>query len=236
MSAKFSPDGRYIVTAAVDGTVRLWDAETYEQLQSEIINPREGSESPWGVTLATFSPDSTLLAAVTDSGPVPAGLVKVWEIATGDVLLEEVGGTRLFGVDFSPDGRYLAVSGPTDVPIQMWDIESGEQLLNIPPPDGIVRGIYFTEDGRQLITPAGSALHFWDAANGDLLRTLNIPQPFVLSPDGSRLFAGGEDGLVRVYLMNVDELATLARSRLTRSLTEAECQQYLHVAVCPLRQ
>jgi len=31
---------------------------------------------------------------------------------------------------------------------------------------------------------------------------------------------------------DVDELIDIARGRLTRSLTDAECQQYLHVESC----
>jgi hypothetical protein len=38
---------------------------------------------------------------------------------------------------------------------------------------------------------------------------------------------------VRVYLLSIEELVALARSRLTRGLTDEECQQYLHVDTCP---
>ena len=36
-----------------------------------------------------------------------------------------------------------------------------------------------------------------------------------------------------VMTIDVDELLRIARSRLTRPLTEEECQTYLHVDVCP---
>ena len=42
------------------------------------------------------------------------------------------------------------------------------------------------------------------------------------------------DGIVRVFLLRIDELLALAETRVTRSLTSAECQKYLHVEACPV--
>ena len=40
MSAAFSPDGKRIVTASVDKTARLWDAETGKQIGAPLRRPR----------------------------------------------------------------------------------------------------------------------------------------------------------------------------------------------------
>jgi hypothetical protein len=53
------------------------------------------------------------------------------------------------------------------------------------------------------------------------------------SPDGARVAIAGLDGFVRLLTLKLDELVTLAQSRVTRSLTTAECQQYLHLEACP---
>ena len=45
----------------------------------------------------------------------------------------------------------------------------------------------------------------------------------------------GWDGLIRIYTLDLAELLPLAQSRVTRSLTEAECRQYLHLDACPER-
>ena len=42
-----------------------------------------------------------------------------------------------------------------------------------------------------------------------------------------------EDGLVRVWALDLDELIAIATDRLTRTLTEDECRQFLHVERCP---
>ncbi|KAG9018784.1 POC1 centriolar protein A, partial [Serendipita sp. 407] len=50
-SVAFSPDGRRIVSGSDDKTVRIWDAETGQQLGSSL----EGHDG--GVTPVAFSPD-----------------------------------------------------------------------------------------------------------------------------------------------------------------------------------
>jgi hypothetical protein len=55
------------------------------------------------------------------------------------------------------------------------------------------------------------------------------------SPDGTRLVTGSSDGTVRIDVLPVDELAAVARSRLTRAWTQAECRQYLQGGGCPTR-
>jgi glycine dehydrogenase subunit 2 len=48
-----------------------------------------------------------------------------------------------------------------------------------------------------------------------------------------RVVPAAEDGTVRIYSVQVEELVALARSRVTRSLTREEGQKYLHVDECP---
>ena len=54
----------------------------------------------------------------------------------------------------------------------------------------------------------------------------------VFSPDGSMLASWADDG-TRVWALDIDDLLEIARSEVTRALTEEECRQYLHVEACP---
>jgi WD40 repeat protein len=117
---------------------------------------------------------------------------------------------------------------------QVWNLTTGESQLSLPFPGIFVLKISFTPDGRQLVTTSTDSLTtFWDANSGERQRSFTSDESAILSPDGSQLFVSAGGGVVRVYLTNVDDLISLAQSRLTRSLTEEECQQYLHVAACP---
>jgi hypothetical protein len=68
---------------------------------------------------------------------------------------------------------------------------------------------------------------------------LTLPGGFEVefTPDGTRVITATRDErgqqIVRTYLLRLEDIVALAKSRVTRSLTTEECQQYLHVDECP---
>ncbi len=52
------------------------------------------------------------------------------------------------------------------------------------------------------------------------------------SPDGTRLASLDYDGVIRVWALDLDDLVAIANDRLTRTFTDEECRQYLHVESC----
>jgi WD40 repeat protein len=77
----------------------------------------------------------------------------------------------------------------------------------------------------------------WDASSGQELVTLSGHQDAVtgvaFSPDGKLLATSSFDGATRVYILNIPDLFALARTRITRVPTSAECKDYFQTETCP---
>jgi WD40 repeat protein/transcriptional regulator with XRE-family HTH domain len=237
VAAAFSPDGLRLATAGADGTAIVWDAVTGQPLltlSNRGIGITDLAFSPDGERLATTSYDIVLPDVETDN----YAYTRMWDTATGEELFSiahAVNGPN--GMAFSPDGTRLATVGHG---LNVWDAATGQALLSLPGSTGGVTGagVAFSPDGLTLATGAGDGTaRLWDAASGQARLTLTGHAGAVtgvaFSADGTRLATASRDGTARVYLLRLEDLIALAKSRITRTLTPAECQQYLHMEVCP---
>lgn len=178
----FRPDGKQIATASIDGSVRLWDANTFEQLS--VLN--EGQLMMFAVE---YNPDGTLLAA---SGE--AGKVTIWDVESGDVLQTfHAHADWMLDIEFSPDGSWLATSS-LDGTAKIWEISTGQELLQLSGhTDGIVSLAFHPEGGRLATASQDGTIRIW---NVSLSREyLSFPTGggsgrIAFSPDGSLLAAG----------------------------------------------
>jgi WD40 repeat protein len=113
------------------------------------------------------------------------------------------------------------------------------------PHTGRIDGIDFNPDGTLLATSSSSGLtKVWDVnasiTSGTSVEHVTLSEQIGLdsqdiqfSPDGRYVAANFSDDTVRIFVLNSDELLALAHSRVTRSLTDDECRQYLHLEECP---
>ncbi len=112
----YSPDGRRIVTAEIDGSLRLWDSATGKPVGS----PMKGHTDR--VTAVAFTPDGQTIASASDDGTM-----RLWKADTGEALVRNpvrVNAT-LSCITVSPDGG-LIVTGGYDDTIRSWDPRSGQ--------------------------------------------------------------------------------------------------------------
>jgi WD40 repeat protein len=225
----FSPDGQRLATSGADELVKVWDVETGDELLT--MNGHTGT-----INAVAYSPDGRWLISSGNDGAV-----KVWDPANGHEIWTLPGDRVIFEASFSSDSSKL-VTGQEGGWIVIWSFpdddaaseDRPEKILEFQPrPQAMAKGV-FSPDGSLLAIagPIQTSVH--DADTGDLLFNLGYSTTkAAFSPDGHLLATAGNDGLVRLFAADQEELTNLASTRVTRSLTMEECQTYLHVEECP---
>ncbi|KAJ7340851.1 hypothetical protein DFH08DRAFT_783276 [Mycena albidolilacea] len=196
-SVAFSPNGKYVVSGANDGTVRMSDART----GALVTGPLGGHTE---VTSVAFSPDGDRIV----SGFGDATIL-VWDAHTGGIVAGPFEGHRhrdvVYSVSFSPDGTQI-VSGSNDATIHMWDAYSGAPVH--PPFIGhtsTINCVVFSPGGEQIVSGStDETVCVWDVQTGALLAGpfrghSDAVYSVSFSPDGERIVSGSEDGTVHVW-------------------------------------
>jgi WD40 repeat protein/basic membrane lipoprotein Med (substrate-binding protein (PBP1-ABC) superfamily) len=223
----FDPSGRRLATAGDDYKVKVWDALPEADQRAESMAPALTLDLPAEVDSLAFSPDGARLAA-----GVRNGTAKIWDLASGQVLRTLRGHSdSVLAVAFGPDGKRLATAS-LDGTGKVWDVATGRERFTLAGQISAVPAIVFSPDGTRLATVSrDGAARLWDAQTGQEMLTLPgngaALNNAIFDRDGRRLVVSGEAG-ISAYLLDLDDLAALARNRVTRRLTTEECQKYLH--------
>lgn len=108
--ARFSPTGQLIATASADGTARIWNADSGQQLH--VLSGHRKT-----VAFAVFDPDSSMLVTSSQDKRV-----RFWDVQSGQPLLVLEGHKRqVVQAAFSRDGRWLGTASE-DYTARLWPI------------------------------------------------------------------------------------------------------------------
>lgn len=187
-----SPDGRYLASAASNGALWLWSRAGGPPRQLSPPDPR-------GTAAVSFSPDGE--RALTLSGE---GKLRIWSVSQGaGVEARQEPNQALLAASFEPDGKRI-VSIASDGQRHVWDAATGQLVRSVGSPGDRFKLAVFSPDLQRLAiwrhrvielrdTETGGLVHRFVGGGDAMLRTA------VFAPDGGRLFAGGDDGLVQIW-------------------------------------
>jgi RNA polymerase sigma factor (sigma-70 family) len=157
------------------------------------------------VMAVAFSPDGKTLhsCAVQDS-------IRMWNVADGKSkgVLPEIMLGGVVALAPSPDGKLLAAANP-DCSVRLWDLSTGQEAHHLTGHGGLVRNLFFTPDGKTLLTIASygggedGTIRFWDVESGKETARLKAAPRWALdaalSRDGTTLATAGDEKSVTLW-------------------------------------
>ncbi|HWT00509.1 MAG TPA: WD40 repeat domain-containing protein [Pyrinomonadaceae bacterium] len=179
--AEFSRDGKYIVMANSDGTVFVWELNSFRSPILKRLKPNGpailmGFDGPGE---AAISSDGKF-AAVLESDEARGG-VSVWDIDSGGLLRQLWHGEEVRVVSFSTDDKFIVTAGGNRV--KLWDAGSGEEMYELQVEDEVT-GVSLCSDHRLLLVNVKETVQVRDLNSRHIVLEVK-EEGGALSPDGN---------------------------------------------------
>jgi len=195
--ARFTADGRQVLTLGTDGEVASFDART----GASLAFPRNVGAALWDPhsALSAFDAAGTRVAIIGQDHTV-----RLWDIPAGRAVgVPLPHPDTVLGARFNADGSRLATVC-ADQAVRVWDTATGQPAGPVIHPPAPVRFLRFAPAGdRLLMALENNEARLWDITTGEVspvvLRHQLAVQDAEFSPDGSLVATASADGTARVW-------------------------------------
>jgi guanine nucleotide-binding protein subunit beta-2-like 1 protein len=201
LSVAFSADNRQIVSGSRDRSVKLWN--TIGECKLTLAD----AHADW-VSCVRFSPN-TENPLIVSAGWDKA--VNVWSLTNFQKRTDLVSHTGYVDtVTVSPDGS-LCASGGKDGTAMLWDLNEGKALYKLEA-GAIIHALTFSPNRYWLCAATSRGIKIWDLESKAVVAELKpeaeergkkalepFPTCLSWSADGSTLFSGYTDNIIRVW-------------------------------------
>ncbi len=211
---------RWLVTASHDKTARVWDLATGRL--KNVIRPPIGTNEEGKLYGVAISPDGEVVALGGwtqfndgQSELAAAGqAILLFDRATGRMLRRIEGlSAVIFGLAYSPDGRYLAATLAGASGVRVFKADSGDLVAQDTDYAQSSYGVDFSRDGRMVTSSDDGYVRLYQMDKSGLHLAVKVAAPggkrpygVRFSPDGRLIAVGFSDSIS----VNVLDSGTLA--------------------------
>ncbi len=219
-SVAFAPNSQTLATCSADRTVVIWDAETGEKVRT-LTHAVEG-------TCVAYAPDGgSLASALVDL------TVGLWNLETSRRKRRHTyaHSNSIRSLCFHPSGKSL-FSGSEDEAAVLWDVVSGQRVLNLTHTSGVV-SVACSPDGIFLASASNDkTANIWEHSTGRLhvvLQHQTELRSVAFSPDSRTVVTTSADVMVRIWdCASGENVAVLsAHSANVNTTAFSPCGQFL---------
>lgn len=214
-SVAFSEDGKQIVTGDDSQKVRLWDT-----LSGKELDTLSGHTGP--VSSVAYNSKTTVVSGSADKTVLIQSIQPSWSLVArlgadpkdptkvGDSPISN----RALCLDFSPDGKLLAVGGgdpSRSGEIMLWDLATGKVVRTFENAHSdTVLGLRFSPTGKSLLSGAADKfVKIFDVATGKFVKSFEGHTHHVLDvswkADESTIVSSGADNVIKVWNIETGE-------------------------------
>lgn len=235
-SVALSLNGRYALTASLDGVALLWDLESQNLIHtfsdssaikavafspdSEYILIASSAIQLWRLSdfTSVFETQLRLWPSIVSFSPESDyGFTAAWDgigaykldLKTGEIVDVFPYPDEISSLSASFDGQYLVAGG--DRIAMLWDVKSGKAVQMLVGHTAPITSVAFAPTSLSILTGSkdGTARQ-WDALTGKAIQLYSLDTDTVntvlFSPDEKLVIAGCSDGSIRIWDLNGEPL------------------------------
>ncbi|MFB2891600.1 CHAT domain-containing protein [Aerosakkonemataceae cyanobacterium BLCC-F50] len=214
----FAPNGKYFATAEANGTIRLWEVDTYKQVCS--FNDEASTSQIWSIA---FSRDGTKIASGGEDK-----IIRLWNVETGEKIKEILDNQCIYSIIFSQNDNILISAGDERIALLDINIGSCQPILVTTQ----VNSVAINTDSILASGYQDGTVRLWNIKDiaypqllGESKEHNQTVRCIVFNSDNVTFASASEDGTIKIWGINSEQslqcLQTLKKDQIKQVWTLA---------------